>query len=119
MTVKATIYVPTEECRQIPHAIAPGSGIVGVDSKVLAGSTTLFYEGNIYGIREMHEYESRIRLAAGRLFRNYPTVAKIWFSQQQMETFFLPVGTIDDQYAITWTSEEAARKYAALYRCQS
>jgi hypothetical protein len=62
-------------CRSNATAIiAEGSGIVGVECD--EDHYTVYYEGNIYNTPSLDKPEDRVKHAAGRLLRAYPTVAR-------------------------------------------
>lgn len=69
----ANIYVPREGTR-LHRQIAPRSGIVGVQDE---SGLTIYFEGNLNGAENLDYYAERVKCAAGRLFMNYPTVARL------------------------------------------
>lgn len=61
--------------------IAPGSGVVGIPRD---GGVLIFYEGNLHGASNLHDWRERVLCAAGRLFSHYPTVALRFVPQEQL-----------------------------------
>lgn len=73
--------------------IAEGSAVATAEME--DGSLLAHYEGNIHGAENLREFKDRAARAAGRLFENYPTVAKMRLDAQTAEECLEPVGTID------------------------
>lgn len=71
------VFVPLVET----HHIAKGSAIVGQLQE--DGLYYTHYEGGIYGGFET--YNHLLLQASGRYERNYPTVAKAWFTPDALE----------------------------------
>jgi hypothetical protein len=55
--------------------IKAGSGIVAADRP--DGFADIYYEGNLYGAEGLGSYWGRLLCAAGRLSKQYPTVARL------------------------------------------
>lgn len=70
-TQKLRVFVPDEGA--LAH-IARASAIVGADER--DGHILIHFEGNLYGAVNLVRFIDRVSLAAGRLTRRYPTVAK-------------------------------------------
>ena len=63
--------------------IRPGSGIVG--GQILSsGRQMVYFEGNLYGARDLQRYVERVSLAYGRMLQKYPTVAKAAFAVEEL-----------------------------------
>jgi len=76
--------------------IDSGSGIVADLQQVrIAGRIEVFFEGGRYGADNVQTFEDRVTQAAGRLARQYPTVARGYFDPRD----FVTVG------AVTWTAD--------------
>ena len=68
------------------NQIAEGSGIVGVPQlDASEPSFLVYFEGNLYGACNLQELDQRIKCAADRMLRGYPTVARGVFPQDQFE----------------------------------
>ena len=69
--------------------IEPKSGIVG--ERVHDDRLRVYYEGNLHNAVNLHTLEDKLKCAAGRLIKNYPTVAFGVWSKDEFEF----VGTFD------------------------
>jgi|GEM_PF-1653403 len=85
-----SIVIPTN-MHPASASIAKGSGIVA-DLSRPDGIVVVWYEGNIYGASNLHQFEERITCAAGRAQESYPTVAKIALSRQDYNDAFAEIG---------------------------
>jgi len=66
--------------------IATQAGIVGIpEADATAPSFLVYYEGNLYNAQNLKSYEQRIKCAADRLWRNYPSIAKGLFPQEEFD----------------------------------
>ena len=68
-----TVYVPAEGS-QLAKDVAPGSAIVGDENSAV--TVLVDYEGNLYGATNLHEFDVRLEIAAGRHVEKYPTTAR-------------------------------------------
>lgn len=59
-----TVYVPTEDSK-LRTKIAPGSAIVGSEYQD-TGRLRLDFEGNVYNLEELEEFEAKLQRAAER-----------------------------------------------------
>lgn len=105
----ATIYIPVSGGRA-DLMIAPGSGIVGIDSPE-SEYLIVYYEGSVLGAANMVHFEDRIRNAAGRLFTRYPTTALHGYLRSEVPSNFVAVGSINEAYQITFSDREKAIAY--------
>jgi hypothetical protein len=71
--------------------IKKGSGIVMTEGKFMA---EIYYEGNLYGIENLKNYEEKIKCAAGRAHTGYPTVATSGVLKENLHNFIV-VGLCD------------------------
>lgn len=74
-------------------SLVPGTAVVWA-----AGELT--YEGNLYGAENLRTFSERAKVAAGRLFKRAPTVARLALSPGEFAERFRVVGQIDDAYAL-------------------
>jgi len=112
----ATIYIPRSiDSAKLRH-IASGSGIVGAPDPRAVDQSVVCYEGNLYHAVNLVRLEDRILCAAGRLFENYPTVARMWFTNAEVATELEAVGRVSRDYTITWYDESRAKAYGSLYK---
>lgn len=62
----------------VASTVAPGSAIIG---KLLddspEGEREIYFEGNIYDIESLTRYADRCLQATNRMFKRYPTVARM------------------------------------------
>lgn len=66
--------------------IAPDSGIVGIQELDAASPSYLVYfEGNLYNAQNLTTLEQRIKCAADRMVKNYPTIARGLYPQEEFE----------------------------------
>lgn len=63
-----TVYVPAEDSK-LREAIAPGSAIVGSEYQN-TGRLRIDFEGNIYDLEELEEFETKLHRAAERHLAN-------------------------------------------------
>jgi hypothetical protein len=61
------------------QVIRAGSGIVSAGEALPGGLILVYYEGNLYNMDDMLDFQSRVFQAADRLSQNYPTVARGMF----------------------------------------
>lgn len=94
--------------------VAKGSALVA-QKREGSSAVRLYYEGNIYNACNLHDMNTRIVVAAGRLFDNYPTVAWMGLADDDIERHFEVVGSIDEQYNITITDKEKLENWANQY----
>lgn len=83
MTQVYLVLVPKSESRAA-LAIDPGSGIV-----TKTGETPrriVYFEGNRFGASNLSTFEERVQCAAGRLYTNYPTIARGLFPASEFDT---------------------------------
>lgn len=97
------ILVPADITKR-PLDIAGGSAIVARPMENDSGHI-LYYEGNLNRAGNLHDYDTRLIVAVGRLQDNYPTVAKQWVSDEVLEATFRTVG-----YFIGDVRSRAARR---------
>lgn len=72
--------------------IAPRSGIVMRPAPHDAPYSVLYYEGNLHGAVNLNKWQERVMCAAGRLFTNYPTIAKSMLPAEQVKREFEDIG---------------------------
>lgn len=72
--------------------IANGSGIV---ASIEGGVARIYFEGNTHLACNLHEVETRLLIAAGRLRDRYPTVAKTSLVEEDLQKHFIIVGLYD------------------------
>lgn len=70
------VYVPVKDSA-IESAIKPGSAIVGWPTNPDDTQAIVYFEGNVYGAENLHNYLERLFVAAYRLRDRAPTVAKM------------------------------------------
>ena len=66
------VYIPHPESL-LSKLIAKGSGIVGTPMGL--DSVTIYYEGNLYGAKNLRRFAERVLQATERMRMRYPTVA--------------------------------------------
>lgn len=111
MTEKAKIYVPVTA--EMPIRIKPGSAIVGRQE---GGIVDVYYEGNLFGACNLHNYLDRIYVAAGRLFDRAPTVARAAMDAKalvEVGVCHRPPG--ERACRVEFTNEAAAIEWAEQY----
>lgn len=107
----ATIYIPVAGT-MISQIVAPGSAIVAMPPTA-AQHVIAYYEGNIHGASNLVDYADRIKCAAGRLFDRAPTSAIHGMMKDELPDNLQEVGTIDENYVITFTDEASALAYGS------
>lgn len=96
--------------------IANGSGIV---ASIEGGVARIYFEGNTHLACNLHEVETRLLIAAGRLRDRYPTVAKTSLVEEDLQKHFIIVGLYDlDELhlSIDKQSERLWREWASSYQ---
>lgn len=90
-----TVYVPTEDS-ELQDIIADGSAIVGSQYRH-TGRLRIDFEGNLYNLDGLHEFESKLQRAAERHLANEgrgaETVACAYIDQKEV----VAVGQYDVQ----------------------
>lgn len=105
----ATIFVPSEAgMRRL--GLAPLSGVVAVPWG--GDGWHVYYEGNLYDASNLRRWTDRVKNAAGRLFKRYPTVAQAYLATLLAEEF-TAVGTITDDYRIEITDPQTVQAFLA------
>ena len=104
------------------HNIAAGSGVV---AKPFGPDFQIDYEGNLYGASNVTTLEQKLLHAAGRSAENYPTIARLWATKENMLENFEIAGVLDHEAlkenlkARTYYGEEseveAVQKSADIY----
>lgn len=98
--------------------IAKGSAIAAVP--VGDDRFAIYYEGNLNGAVNLHDFRERIYCAAGRAMTKYPTVAVVYLSKADYESIFFEVGQVnlgsDDKMQIIFTNAVAANAWADQYK---
>lgn len=92
-TGMAHILMPRHESHQ-GAMIAPRSGIVMRPAPNDASYGVLHYEGNLHGAMNLNKWQERVMCAAGRLFTNYPTIAKSMLPADQVKNEFENIGDL-------------------------
>ena len=92
-TGMAHILMPRHESHQ-EAMIAPRSGIVMRPAPNDASYSVLHYEGNLHGAMNLNKWQERVMCAAGRLFTNYPTIAKSMLPADQVKNEFENIGDL-------------------------
>jgi hypothetical protein len=92
--------------------IDAGSGVVTANWQEV-GPLTVYFEGNRFGSDNLTTLAERIKCAAGRLHRRYPTIARGVFPASE----FAPVGTLVfasdwSTAVVTITDEELVTQWA-------
>lgn len=77
------IVIP-KETSPYRKLIAAGSGIVMLGKPT---ACLIYYEGNLYGARNLKSYHQRVECAAGRAFELYPTVACTGVMKEHIDDF--------------------------------
>lgn len=90
--------------------IGRASGIV---AQRQGDQVVVYYEGNLYGYANLKSYTDRVKNAAGRLFKRYPTIAKSVYSLSQFQCDFRIVGYCSDAYVVNLTDKATVRVYVA------
>ena len=68
------------------NQIAENSGVVGIPViDAVEPSYLVYYEGNLYNAQNLTELEQRIKCAADRMVRNYPTIARGLYPQAEFD----------------------------------
>lgn len=70
------VYMASERSEKEGYTLPEGTAVVSRGYKDDEGKMLCFFEGNIYGASNLRTFESRAICAAGRLVKNYPTIAK-------------------------------------------
>jgi hypothetical protein len=78
----------------------------------------VYYEGNRYGAENLRTYSQRVSMAAGRMFKKYPTIALMGFTREDFCQWFKTVGTIDEDYNMAILDVASVKRYEALYNGQ-
>lgn len=74
MKFEADLLIPADGST-LGNVIAPRSALVGRPLRTGDG-LMVYYEGNLYDAANLRRWQERVTCAAGRMFLNYPTVAK-------------------------------------------
>ncbi len=110
----ATIYVPAADAEACVAQIDAGSGIVGV--ALPGGQVLLHYEGNRYGAENLQRYDDRVHQAAGRLFQNYPTMARMQLPADVASRSLVAVGTIRQKTEAERAERDLTRDMSRIAR---
>lgn len=73
------VFVPNTDHQDgtlLAAMIAERSGIVGDALLDPAGTTRIYYEGNVYGYENVVTFADRVEVAAGRFTERAPTIAR-------------------------------------------
>lgn len=89
-----------------------GTAFVRVDNAT--PRSCFYFEGNLYDAVNLKTFAERAQCAAGRAAVDYPTVAKGWFSQEEIEENFVHVGALGPGMVMTLTSQGVAFLQAQL-----
>lgn len=102
---RADVVVPRDLDALAKTGIRSQSGIVAVlrNDRVL-----MYYEGNLHNAENLRDWSERVLCAAGRMFRNYPTVARICIDPAWFAEHFQVVGSVTDDYALDISDEATA-----------
>ena len=85
----------------------------GIVAQRQGDHVVVYYEGNRYGADNLKAYADRVKNAAGRLFKRYPTIAKSIYSLAQFQCDFRIVGYCSDVYAVNLSDKATVRVYVA------
>lgn len=113
--------IPKPGCEQDERSVADKFGIVNgsaIASLSLDETVKVYYEGNVYGAVNLHDYTQRLYCAAGRALTSAPTTAFIVLSRDEYERNFYEVGTVSviaEKMAVTYSNEIAVKNWAQRY----
>lgn len=85
----------------------------GIVAQRQGDHVVVYYEGNLYGYSNLNSYTDRVKNAAGRLFKRYPTIAKSVYSLSQFQCDFRIVGYCSDAYVVNLADKATVRVYVA------
>lgn len=106
----ARVYAPKPNSFAA-QTVAPGSGVVGFDPDE-EGQITIYFEGNLNDACNLHSFHDRIKNAAGRLFKSYPTSALARVDA----TDLIEIGKVDRYYHISITNPAEAGRIEGEYK---
>jgi hypothetical protein len=105
---QAMILVPSE-AGELRLGLVPLSAVVAIP-KVGTTGFEVYYEGNTMGASNLVTWEQRVKCAAGRLFKSYPTIARSYLQDLPSDQF-TNVGVVTDDYRIEVFNETAVEAF--------
>lgn len=101
----ASVFI-VKEGAKVAVLFAPGSGIVGFERG--SGTIHVYYEGNVYGAENVKTWDSKVRMAYGRMVQKYPTVAQMICNAEDL----VEVGVTDGD-VVSLTDSATLRSWLA------
>jgi len=107
------VLTPNSNINKTLTNIAAGSGIVA--GPFIEGVRRVYFEGNVYGACNLHDFDQRLLIAGFRLRDAAPTIA--FTIEFEHDRLFDKVGTFDmDSHTLTATSPDKLNDWASAYQ---
>ena len=81
--IELKIYVPRPGSWPA-HKMAAGSGAVGRPLSDERWEIVVYFEGNLFYVKDLDTWEARVHRAAGRCLQQYPTIDKGLFEPKDL-----------------------------------